>query len=362
MKKKPDAASARASKEPSEPSSDASADSASTLVLVRPIAIFAVLTVIFGRAFGSSLRGVAVGLGKLGGRVEFFGYALTQCFLMLAMVVSLGLVLAMLRASTSSFVRYGTVMLGGLITLSTLSASATRLPASSLAVSGGLACAIALLAAWDSYRTPFARAASFVLGFVGLGGLARVAAVALLAQEKAPNGYRVFAQIASSVGFVFDALAMVIVVGFVASRSRKPSSPATIVALGAALVATRVALGGASEDASTISVLFGRAVRALVSRPEPFGAPTIVTFFTFAAPCLAVAVLFTPTLTPALSGAIALLLLAHGAPDVPLCALMIGIASVATILAARDHRGIWTQIKRTDDGDSETAQSSQSTG
>jgi hypothetical protein len=192
-----------------------------------------------------------------------------------------------------------------------------------------------------------------------------VVAIYLLAQEKAPTGYRVFAQVASSAGFVLDALAMVIVVGFVASRSRKPSSPATIVALGAALVATRVALGGSSEDASTISVLFDRAARTLVSRPEPFGAPTIVTFFTFAAPCLAVAVLSTPTLTPALSGAIALLLLAHGAPDVPLCALMIGIASVATILAARDHRGIWTQIKRTDDGNSAgaaTAQSSQSSG
>ena len=107
-------------------------------------------------------------------------------------------------------------------------------------------------------------------------------------------------------------------------------------------------MGGAAEDAGLVSVIFDRAARALVVRPEPLVSQAIVTFFSFAAPALAIAVLATPTLTPALSGAIALALLAHGAPDVPLCGLMLVIASAATILASHDHRGIWTAIKQGD--------------
>lgn len=352
MKKKPDAAPARAPEEPSDASTDASSDDASVLTFVRPIAILAVVVVLIGRAFGSSLRGLAVGLGKHVERLEFLGATLSQCFLILATVGSLGLVLAVMRASVPGFVRFACVSLGGLVTLSTLLSMATRMPAMSLAVSGGIACALALVAAWDTFRTPFARAASIVLGGVALGGVARVIAIALLTREPLTQGHHLMAQRASTAGLVLDGIAMAVAVGFVASRSRRPSSPATIVALGAALVATRLALGGAAEDASKISVVFDRAARELVLRPEPSASHAIVTFFSFAAPALAIAVLATPTLTPALSGAIALLLLAHGAPDVPLCALMIAIASVATILAARDHRGIWAAIKR-GDGSSE---------
>ena len=204
------------------------------------------------------------------------------------------LVLSALRAPTSWFVRFVCVSFGGLVTLSTLLSMATRVPATSLAATGGIACALALVAAWDTIRTPFARAASIVLGGVALGGVARVVAVTLLTSERMTYGRRVMAQSASTVGLVLDGLAMAVAVGFVASRSRKPSSPATIVALGAALVATRVAMGGAVEDASLVSVLFDRAVRALVVRPEPSVSYAVVTFFAFAAPALAIAVLGHP--------------------------------------------------------------------
>jgi hypothetical protein len=346
MKKTSEASPARDSKEPSDASPDASPDDAAALTFVRWIAVLAVVVVLIGRAFGSSLRGLAVGLGKHAERLELVGATLSQAFLILGTMVSLGLVLAILRAPVSGFVRFVTLVGGGLVTLSTLLSMAARMPATPLLITAAVTCVLALVAAWDTIRVPFARAAALIIGGVGLGGMTRVIAIALLSRDQVPSGYRVFAQTAATVGLVLDGLAMAIAVGFVSSRNRKPSSPATIIALGAALIATRLALGGAAEDASLVSVLFDRASRALIARPEPHVSQAVMTFFAFAAPALAIAVLVTPTLTPALSGAIALALLAHGAPDVPLCGLMLAIASVATMLAARDHRGIWAVIKR----------------
>lgn len=347
MKKKTtDASPARDSKERSDASADVSPDDAPALTFVRWVAILAVVVVLIGRAFGSSLRGLAVGLGKHAERLEFLGATLSQAFLIVGTMVSLGLVLAILRAPVSGFVRLVTIVGGGLVTLATLLSMAARMPATPLLISAAVTCVLALVAAWDTIRVPFARAAAMIVGAIGLGGVARVIALALVSRDQVPSGYRSLAQTASTVGLVFDGLAMAIAVGFVSSRNRKPSSPATILALGSALVATRLAMGGGAEDAGVVSVLFDRASRALIARPEPTVSHAVVTFFAFAAPALAVAVVATPTLTPALSGAIALALLAHGAPDVPLCGLMLAIASIATMLAARDHRGIWAVIKR----------------
>jgi hypothetical protein len=345
MKNTSEASPAHDSDEPLETPTDASDDD-STLEFVRSIAIVAVVVVLIGRAFGSSLRGLAVGLGKHAERLEFLGATLSKSFLILGTIVSLGLVLAILRARVSAFVRFAVLTCGGLVMLATLPSMAFRMSEETLAISGGMACAIAIIAAWSSIRVPLARAAAVILGGIALGGVMRVLAIVLLTRDHAPSGFRLIAQILSTVGLVFDTSAMVVAVGFVAVQNRKPSSPATIVALGAALVATRLAMGGAAEDAGFVSIIFDRGSRALLMRPEPLVSQVVVTFFAFAAPALAIAVLVTPTLTPALSGAIALALLAHGAPDVPLCGLMLLIASVATILTSHDHRGIWTEIKR----------------
>lgn len=350
MKKTSEAVPTRDSEESSKgPNTDPS-DDAAALTFVRPIAIVAVLVVLLGRALGTSFRGLAVGLGKHAERLELVGSTLSQGFLILGTIVSLGLVLAVLRVSVSAFVRFAVVACGGLVTLATLLSMATRTPDGTLLISASLASALALVAAWNTMRIPFARAAAVVVGGVGLGAVARVIAIVLLTRDQVPNGYRLAAQSFSTAGLVLDGLAMAVAVGFVSSRNRKPSSPATIIALGAALIATRLALGGVADDAGSMSILFERASRALLLRPEPLVSKAVATFFAFAAPALAIAVLATPTLTPALSGAIALVLLAHGSPDVPLCALMMVIASVATILAARDHRGIWAAIKRDEAG------------
>ncbi|MDC3959447.1 hypothetical protein [Polyangium jinanense] len=317
------------------------------LGFVRPLAVFGVLAMLLGRAFGPSVRGLAVGLGRTGDYLELAGAAMSQFFLILATVGAMALGLSALRAGLPAVVRFGAVFASGLVVLVTLSASASRVPEASLVLVGGVACVLALLAAWDTMRTPFARATAVMLGLLGLGGLSRVASVLIVMRDGvAPEALARIARGVSTVGLLLDGAAMAVAVGFVASRGKKLTSPATVAALAVALFATRQALAGTSDEAAAVSVLLARAAKNLVLRPEPFASPVIATFVAFAAPAIAVAALATRTLTPALSGAIALLLVARGAPDVPLCALALVLASLATVLASRDHRGLWAAISR----------------
>jgi len=137
---------------------------------------------------------------------------------------------------------------------------------------------------------------------------------------------------------------MLLTLGLLASQGRKMTSPVTIVALGVALLATRQALIGSSDEAGDLSVLLHRASGALSLKPLPFGPPAAGTFVVILAPILAASVLVSRALPAALAGALALALLSRGAPDVPLCALTLVIASITVMLAARDTRGFWASL------------------
>jgi hypothetical protein len=323
------------------------------LQFVRPLAVFAVATMILGRALGPSIRGLAVGLGRVGELIELLGGTTSQLFLIAATVTAMALVLTSTRARLPVHLRVGCVLSGGAVILGTLTAATSRVPVLSSVAIGTAACALALTSAWDGLRVPYARAVAVGLGFVALGGIVRLVAVALVMREVGPPPERLdrIAHGLGTVGALLDAGAIAVTLSFIASRSRKLTSPLTIVALGVAMLCTRYALVGASDDAGAVSVLLGRAARALSVRPEPLLPPAVSTFIAFLAPATALAALLTPTLTPALSGAVALLLLSHGAPDVPLCALSLALAALAVPLATRDQRGLWASISKSGTAD-----------
>jgi len=332
------------SDKPERRGQDASASS--VLSIVRPLAAYGVASMLCGRALGPSARGLGVGLGRLGEMIELTGAIASQFFLVLATVGTLALGFVALRSRLSSLVRFSMIGVGILVVFATLSASASRLPPASLLLVGGASCLFALIAAWDTRSTPFARVASSLLALLSFGGIARLVSVLLVMPGVVPERVTAVARGAATAGLVFDGLAMVIAVGFVASQGRKTLSPTTLLALGVALFATRYAIAGTSDDAGAVSVLLSRSAQAMTLRPEPFFTAPVTTFVAFAAPMIAIAAVTTRTLTPALQGAIALLLVARGAPDVPLCALTFTLASIATVLAARDHRGLWAEISR----------------
>jgi len=61
-------------------------------------------------------------------------------------------------------------------------------------------------------------------------------------------------------------------------------------------------------------------------------------------PALAVGALATRRQIPAIIGALALVLAAGVMVDAPLLALMLTTASLATVLASRDDRGMWEAL------------------
>jgi hypothetical protein len=334
--------------EPQPSAAERSQPAPSILQFVQPIAAFAVIAMILGRAIGPSIRGVAVGFGRVSDVFERIGFAVSQMFLIAATVFAMALGLTALRTRLPAHVRYGGIVAGGAVILVTMSAAASPVPAPSSVLIGAAASVLALVVAVDAVRAPFARSVALALGLVGVGGLLRIVAVLLAA--RAPGGTSLnlkrIAEAVSGMGLLFDSGAMVMTVGFIASRTKKLTSPSTIVAMALALLGTRLVLASSHDDASALSVLLGRVTRAFVLRPEPLGPATLITFVTLLAPALAMAALVSRSRVPAFSGALALALLARGAPDVPLCALALVIASLSTALAARDQRGMWTALAR----------------
>ena len=97
-----------------------------------------------------------------------------------------------------------------------------------------------------------------------------------------------------------------------------------------------------------VEALFRRALDRLLTRPAPV-VPLSMQLFVAALSVVVVALaLVAPPRLPALGGALALLLVARSAPEVPLGALSLVIAALCIALAARDERGFWAAMLATE--------------
>jgi hypothetical protein len=312
---------------------------ASVLPLVHPIAALGIVALILGRAVGPSVLGIAAGWTRTTDRVQVAGSVLSIIFFIMAIASALALALAAVRSKLPEWLRLVAVASAGTVVVISLPAAITRLPGSMACVIGAVASVLAILSAWDAQKSPIARAAAIILGVFGLSALLRIAGGALLLYGPSPRVTVIVRGLATA-SFVLDACATGIATAWVASRNRKLMSPTTVLAFGAALLCTRFAMTS-TDEAGPALVLLRRVADRLVVRPEPYVPPVLGIFMAFLAPMIAIATLFARTLVPALGGAIALLLIARGSPEMPLGALSLLIAALAIPLGAHDDRGIW---------------------
>lgn len=316
------------------------------LRLVLPLAILGVLALIFGRLLGPSWAGIAVGMGRVIFVMEVIGGALTQLFAMAAIVLTMAQLLALTGSRSSHLVRILAVVAGGLAIIVTLFSSAMRVPGLSLGVVGVASSVFALASAWEAFRAPFARRAVLVLGLIGAAGAVRLASIglAVLAASRASSSLASVARGVATGAFAIDVLALFAAMAVLASNGKKITSPISTGALVVAFLATRQAMAGSADDAGMVSLLLRRAATRFLTRPELF-VPFQVQFFVgFLAVFAAVGALFGRGQIPALAGALALALVARGSPDTPLGALVLVVASMSVVLAARDDRGLWAAI------------------
>jgi hypothetical protein len=348
---------------PSDPAPQAAAGRAPlaglpALGLVRPLAALAVLATLLGRMIAPAAAGIAVGAGKLVRALELTGGALSQLFAVASIVVAMALLGAFARSEAPYGLRVGAILAASFVILIVLNATVQRVPDLSSALIAVIAALLALGAAWDARRAPFARPVALALGLVGLGALARLGGVALAI--RAADGPRPAlagpARGFATAGFVIDGLAVLIAVAALAARGKprdpkgddgNPSPlarPATILALVVAFLLTRQALAGGGEDATAFDVLLRRALDRLLPRPAPLLPVPAQIFAAALSLVAAISALIARRDVPALSGALALVLVARSAPDAPLGALSLVIAAFSVALAARDDRGLWAAI------------------
>lgn len=320
------------------------------LALVRPLAVMAVIAMILGRVLAPASVGLAVGFGRISRAIELAGGIATQLFAMAAAVVVMAEVIAVVKSKLSAPFRLIAIAVGGFGLIVGLSAAVLRVPGLSAVVLGVGASVLAIVAAWEASRAPFARAFGLVIGLFAVAGIARLLGIgaAELAASRGSMRLNDVARVCATLSLAIDGLALLASMAVLASGSKKVTSPLTLVALILAFVATRQALLGDSEDAGVVGVLLRRASERLLPRPEPYAPMALRVFISFLS---LIAAFLAPLLrgqVPALAGALALALLARGAADSPLGALILIIAALSVALASRDDRGVWATIL--DDG------------
>ncbi|AGP36160.1 hypothetical protein [Sorangium cellulosum] len=331
------------------------------LRLIRPLAVLALLAMILGRMLAPAMVGLAVGIERAARTVELAGAGASQLFAIGAIVTAMALIGAVVRSRVPYALRIAAIVAGSFVILVVLHATVQRVPDLSAALIGVSAAILAVGSAWEALRVPFMRPVAAALGLVGASALVRLTGV-LLAVWANDRGSKALAGATSSVAtaaFALDALAVLVAtVALGAGREARPReaepprprlvSPLSLAALASALLATRAALAGASDDASVVEALVRRALDRLLTRPAPV-VPLSMQLFAAALAVVVVALaLIAPPRLPALGGALALLLVARSAPEVPLGALSLVIAALCVALAARDERGFWAAVLATE--------------
>jgi hypothetical protein len=309
---------------------------------VYPLAVFAVVAVLVGRAAGPSMAGVVAGMNKLVQAIGVTGAVVSQVFAFAAMMVAVLAIFAAARSRLPLPARLGSIGLGGFAVLPTLWAVHQPVPELSAALLGASASLVALLSAPTARRAPFARSAAVVVTLVAVGGLLRLAAVAL-AVRGAPQ-HALLVRVLATAAFLADTGAVAAAIGWIAALRKKLTSPASVAVLAVALLATRAALNGAGDSLRPADVFFWRAAERLTTRPLPAIPLGFQIFVAFLAPLVAAWSLASRGALAPVAGAVALALCAHGAVEMPPSALMLIVSGLGLALTAHDGRSLWANL------------------
>ncbi|MFT3771917.1 MAG: hypothetical protein QM820_41445 [Minicystis sp.] len=313
---------------------------------LRPLAIFALIAVVLGRALAPALAGAGVGLGKVVQWMGLAGALVSQVFAFVAMLLAILSVFAAARSRLPIAARLGAITLGGFAILPTVWAVHQAVPDLSAALVGGSAAMLALLAAPSALRAPYARGPALVVILIAVGGLLRLVGVGLAFQAAVQGFARLapFSRALATAGFLADALAVAAAIGWIGARSKRLTSPASIAVFALALLFTRQALAGRADDLRPLDVLLWRIAARLTTRPDPAIPVAFQIFVAFLAPLVAGWALLARGVVAPLGAAVALALCAHGAMEMSPSALMLIVGGLGLALAAHEGRGLWATM------------------
>ncbi len=315
---------------------------------VRTTAIAGVFAVLLGRTLSPALRGAREGLDQIIAYADRAGAFATYLFALIGLVVIvLEIMLTSRERKLTSAYRLTATVLGICIVSLVPPAFLDPLPERLSIVAGLASGLIAIVASREAIAIPRTRALGVLLFLAGVAALMHLVAsvLAWYAGENARVALATFARLVATGSVVCDTLAVLTAFAWLATRSEK----ATVWTARAALfvsctLAWGVARGASREGGPLWQLVAYRGVDRLLALPAAY----VWTPFRYAletsAPLLALAALTARAQIPAVTGAFALVLLARPTTDVPLCALALALAALATPLAARDDRGMWAVL------------------
>jgi hypothetical protein len=303
-------------------------------------ALLGVLAALCGRAVAPALAGVWVGTDRLIATAELGAAALGQLFAIVAVALLMGLLVAVSRSSWPIGYRAFAVGVSGPVAMAVTSAMFIALPDLSGLVAGAAAAALAVLVGAYGLRRGRPRTLGLLLAGVGLGGLARMAAIGWLQLAEPGRHARWLVPAGALTSFVLDVgvvlLAVLWLVGCWPGMRRSAVGAGVAAAgLGAAAIGIlALAVLGARPDASGAMVLANRALGQLMTNPGPPVANWLRGLVEVQAVVLAGAALFWPRTGRLLSAALVLALVGRGSLEAPLCALATVLAALLVSVAA----------------------------
>jgi hypothetical protein len=291
----------------------------------------ALLATIIGRGVAPAIPGLAVGIAPfiaLSGRVAAF----------LSQLVAAGGVAAAVRLGGGALrlpkldLGYRLVALpaSAIVMLLVMAAWARPLEPELCRMMALAAIAASLAAAVASLRTVETRASGLVLGSAGLSGLSHLVARELVgrAAERLDSGSLRYAIAVATLATLLDLLALGFTLAYLGQKKPKRSALGAAIVIVPALLVGLFASHGTAPGAGVARVLVER-VLAQLSRAPAAALPPAVRFAVTTALLIGAGLCVAkPSVRSKTSVVLALSLLSLGAPDMPLPALWLVVASL----------------------------------
>jgi hypothetical protein len=309
--------------------------------LVRPAAALALVAMLLGQAVVPAVK--SVGLASLIEPLDLVANISSHLLAFTATALSIGLLLVVGRDPRVSLVARVLLVAQAVIVL-VLAVPASRFRLSSFACFflGAVACSAAMVAAIEGIRETRSRALGLVLAILGIAAAARVTSAGLIVIPSLPQAERLMSLSTSMAtgSVVLHAISLFVALSWIAARRRSTVSFGTFLALLGAMVVTWGA-AGVHPRSPLWAVFFARLQDHLMPAPLSLLARSVDGFVVVLAPLVAFTALLMRRQMGAVVGALALVLTAGTAVDIPGRALIMVVGAVATVLAARDEQGMW---------------------
>ncbi len=299
---------------------------------LRVMTIVALVATVLGRAVAPALRGAAAGIEHWIRWADFGGAAFGQLLAFVGTAATVSLLLGTLRSPRLGLAyRLFVVPASAGATTLVMMSAAYPLDFQATVLMSAAAGMVPLVATGAAVARPETRALGLLLAGAGAAGVVWVAArvLALKASSDALPSLFVAARGVATGALVLDLLLAALAAGWILGARRG----ALAWGLGLVVVAGLAAWSSAGASAYGTSlwrVILARSLAELSRGPAPLLVPEIVTFVD--ALSLALAAASTVARRP-LGAAAGLVMAARGGTDVPLSALCLVAASLATLAA-----------------------------